>query len=167
MTHLFEIRSLRVEDWAAVQQIYAEGISTGNATLETRAPSWEDWDLAHAPVPRLVAVAGSEVLGWAALAPVSRRPVYRGVAEVSVYVAVSAQRRGVGRGLLGELVAAAERAGYWTLQASVLSENAASVALHQQAGFRLVGTRERIGQRDGVWRDTLLLERRSRIIGVD
>jgi phosphinothricin acetyltransferase len=163
----FEIRSLRVEDWEAVRQIYAEGISSGNATLETRAPSWEDWDLAHAPVPRLVAVEGAEVLGWAALAPISRRAVYRGVAEVSVYVSVSARGRGVGRALLAELIAASELSGYWTLQASILSGNAASLALHERAGFRVVGVRERIGQRDGVWRDTILVERRSTVIGSD
>lgn len=157
---------LRTEDWESVRQIYAEGISTGHATLETRAPSWEEWDLDHAPVPRLVALSGSEVVGWAALSPVSRRPVYRGVAEVSVYVAASSRGQGIGRALLAALVTASESAGYWTLQASILVENAASLTLHGQAGFRAVGRRERIGQRDGVWRDTMLLERRSPAIGL-
>jgi L-amino acid N-acyltransferase YncA len=161
-----EIRSLRISDWESVQQIYAEGISTGMATLEIKAPSWEDWDLEHAPVPRLVATAG-EVVGWSALTPVSRRAVYRGVAEVSVYVAAKSRGQGIGRELLAAMVTASESAGYWTLQASVLAENAASLALHDRAGFRFVGRRDRIGQRDGVWRDTVLLERRSSVIGAD
>lgn len=162
-----EIRAMRSGDWEAVRQIYAEGISTGIATLEVRAPAWEDWDAAHAPIPRLVATTGTEVLGWAALAPVSRRPVYRGVAEVSLYVAAHARGRGVGSSLLSALVAASEAAGYWTLQASILAENAGSLRVHEAAGFRVVGRRERIGQREGVWRDTIILERRSRVIGVD
>jgi L-amino acid N-acyltransferase YncA len=162
-----EIRSWCLEDWVAVQQIYAEGISTGQATLEIRAPSREEWDLGHAPTPRLVALANGEVVGWAALAPVSQRPVYRGVAEVSIYIAARARGQGIGRQLLGALVSASEVAGYWTLQASILAENAASLALHTGAGFRIVGRRERIGQRDGVWRDTVILERRSQVIGAD
>lgn len=161
-----EIRPLRIEDWEAVRQIYAEGISTGIATLETKAPAWEEWDLAHAPVPRLVAVLRGDVAGWAALSQVSNRAVYRGVAEVSVYVRASARRQGIGRALLDQLRAASETASYWTLQVSILAENAASLALHEQAGFRVVGRRERIGQRDGVWRDTILLERRSRVVGL-
>jgi phosphinothricin acetyltransferase len=156
-----------MEDWEAVRQIYADGIATGRATLETRTPSWQEWDLAHAPVPRLVSMVGDDVVAWAALAPVSSRPVYRGVAEVSIYVAAWARRQGVGRQLLVALVSASEAAGYWTLQASVLAENAGSLALHEQAGFRVVGRRERIGQREGVWRDTIILERRSRVIGAD
>ncbi|HTS87203.1 MAG TPA: GNAT family N-acetyltransferase [Gemmatimonadales bacterium] len=167
MSPLHEIRPLRIEDWEAVRQIYAEGISTGLATLETRAPGWEEWDLGHAPVPRLVALQGGEVAGWAALSPVSSRAVYRGVAEVSVYVRASARRQGIGLALLEALSAAAEAAGFWTLQASILAENEASLALHEKAGFRVVGRRERIGQRDGAWRDTILLERRSRVIGIE
>jgi phosphinothricin acetyltransferase len=162
-----EIRAFRIEDWEAVRQIYAEGISTGHATLEIRAPPFEEWDVGHAPAPRLVAVQHHEVVAWAALAPVSRRPVYRGVAEVSIYVAARARRQGVGRQLLAALIAASEVAGYWTLQASVLAENAGSLALHQEAGFRVVGRRERIGQREGAWRDTIILERRSRVIGAN
>lgn len=161
-----EIRELRTEDWEAVRQIYAEGISTGNATLETRAPSWEEWDRAHAPVPRLVAWLGADLVGWAALSAVSSRAVYRGVAEVSIYVAAHARGRGVGRVLFGAMIPASEHLGYWTLQASVLAENTASLRLHQQVGFREVGRRERIGQRDGVWRDTIILERRSSVVGM-
>jgi phosphinothricin acetyltransferase len=162
-----EIRAMRLEDWEAVRQIYAEGISTGCATLEVRAPGWDEWDMAHAPQPRLVAASGPEVLGWAALAPVSRRAVYRGVAEVSIYVASRSRGQGIGARLLAELVSASEASGYWTLQASVLAENAGSIRLHERAGFRVVGRRERIGQREGAWRDTIILERRSRVIGTD
>lgn len=167
MTPAVQIRSLRAEDWESVRHIYAEGISTGHATLETRAPSWEDWDYGHAPAPRLVAQVGSEVVGWAALSMVSSRAVYRGVAEVSVYVSASSRGQGVGRALLDALVAASEGLGYWTLQASVFPENAASLALHRRSGFREVGRRERIGLRDGLWRDTILLERRSQVVGTE
>ena len=165
------VRALRPADWPAVRAIYAAGIATGDATLETEVPSWQSWDAAHLPGGRLLAVGpgpdGRETaLGWAALSPVSTRCVYGGVAEVSVYVAADAQRRGVGRALLGELVAASERAGIWTLQAGILPENQASVALHHSCGFRTVGVRERIGQLRGRWRDVLLLERRSGVVGV-
>lgn len=145
-------------DWPAVRAIYAEGIATGQATFETAAPEWAEWDAAHLPEPRLVARDGP-VIGWAALSPVSRRPAYRGVAEVSVYVAEAARRRGVGGRLMAALIDGA--AGIWTLQASLFPENEASVALHLRHGFRVVGRRERIGQLHGIWRDTLLLERRE------
>lgn len=155
-------------DWPRVASVYAEGIATGDATFETEPPpSWERWSAAHLAVPRLVARAGDEVAGWAALGPVSARPAYRGVAEVSVYVGARWRGRGVGRALLGALVAGSERAGVWTLQAGVFPENAASVALHKACGFREVGRRVRIGRLGGVWRDTLLLERRSTTVGVD
>jgi L-amino acid N-acyltransferase YncA len=155
-----QIRAMRDDDWPVVARIYEEGIATGDATFETAVPSWEAWDAAHGPV-RLVAEHRDEVVGWAALAPVSRRPAYAGVAEVSVYVAAAARGAGVGRGLLAALVEASEPAGYWTLQAGVFPNNTASLALHAAAGFRVVGRRERIGARDGVWRDVILLERRS------
>jgi phosphinothricin acetyltransferase len=159
------IETMTAADWGAVRAIYEEGIATGNATFETEAPPWERWDAGHLPQPRLVTREGGVVRGWAALSPVSARRVYDGVAEVSVYVAPSAEGRGVGRALLAALVAALERAGIWTLQAGIFPENVASVALHQGQGFRLVGRRERLGQRGGVWRDVLLLERRSRVVG--
>jgi phosphinothricin acetyltransferase len=124
------------------------------------------WDAGHLPCCRLVARAGGEALGWAALSPVSSRCVYGGVAEVSVYVAERARGRGVGRLLLSELVAASERHGIWTLQAGIFPENQASIALHQRAGFRLVGVRERLGSMDGRWRDVVLMERRSAIAGI-
>jgi L-amino acid N-acyltransferase YncA len=152
-------------DWPAVAAIYAEGIASGHATFETEVPSWEAWDAAHLPAHRLVAVdEGGAVLGWAALGPVSERCVYAGVAENSVYVAAAARGRGVGRALLGALVESAEQGGIWTIQTGVFPENTASLAVHEAAGFRVVGRRERIGRHHGRWRDVLLLERRSRVI---
>lgn len=155
------------EDWSHVCAIYLAGIATGQATFETSAPSWEVWDAGHLAAPRFVARVDGEIAGWAALSPVSGRCVYAGVAEVSVYVSAGHRGAGVGRGLLTALVNASERGGLWTLQAGIFPENEASVRLHLACGFREVGRRERIGRRDGVWRDTLLLERRSRVVGVD
>jgi phosphinothricin acetyltransferase len=156
-----EIQPLRPADWPAVRAIYEAGIATGDATFETAAPTWEAWDAAHLPGHRLLAAAGDRVLGWAALAPVSDRCAYAGVAEDSIYLAPQAQGRGVGRALLDALVASAERAGIWTVQTGIFPENRASVRLHQACGFRVVGVRERIGRLHGRWRDVLLLERRS------
>ena len=152
--------------WPAVRAIYAEGMATGTATFTTEPPTWEAWDSSHLPTCRLVATdAVGQVMGWAALSPVSGRCVYAGVAEVSVYVAAAAQGRGVGRALMQALVAESEETGLWTLQAGIFPENAASLRLHAAVGFRLVGRRERIGQLRGVWHDTLLLERRSATVG--
>ena len=159
------LRPMRSEDWSVVERIYAAGIATGQATFETATPSWAEWDAAHLASPRLLAEQDGVVLGWAALSPVSRRPVYRGVAEVSVYVAPEGQGRGVGRKLLDWLIRASEEAGFWTLQASVFAGNEPSLRLHERAGFRLVGVRERIAQRDGRWHDTVILERRSPVVG--
>jgi phosphinothricin acetyltransferase len=154
-------------DWDVVRAIYLEGIATGNATFETSAPDWETWDRARFPQCRLVAREDRTIVGWAALSPVSTRPVYAGVAEASLYVAAAARGRGVGKSLLRALVEDSERAGFWTLQGAIFPENAASLALVRSCGFREVGTRERIGRRDGIWRDTILVERRSRVTGVD
>lgn len=159
------VRPLVPEDWPAVQAIFEEGMATGHATLETEAPDWRTWDDAHHSAPRLVAMCGGSVAGWAATSPVSRRPVYRGVAELSIYIAAAHRGQGVGTALLEALIPASEANGIWTLQATVLAENRASLALHQRAGFRLVGIRERLGARAGVWRDSVLLERRSRVVG--
>jgi L-amino acid N-acyltransferase YncA len=148
-------------DWPRVEEIYAEGIATRNATFETEPPSWDEFDSTRFPGHRHVAVEAGEVVGWIALAPTSSRACYAGVAEHSVYVAAEARGRGIGRALLNALLAGADAGGIWTIQTSVFPENAATVALHERAGFRLVGRRERIAQLDGVWRDTLLLERRS------
>jgi L-amino acid N-acyltransferase YncA len=155
------VRELTHEDWPAVKAIYEQGIAGGNATFETEVPSWDDWDRAHLEGHRLVALQEDKVVGWAALSPVSERCVYAGVAENSVYVADEAQGRGVGRALLEELIARAERDGIWTIQTGIFPENAASLELHKRCGFRVVGTRERIGQHHGVWRDVVFMERRS------
>jgi L-amino acid N-acyltransferase YncA len=155
------IRDLGPGDWPEVAEIYREGIRSG-ATFATDAPSWDEWDAAH--TLRLVAVVDGEVAGWAALSPVSSRHVYRGVARSGVYVAESRRGQGIGRALMEELVARSEREGIWTIEASLFPENEASLRLHEAVGFRVVGVRERIGKRDGVWRDTILLERRSSIV---
>jgi L-amino acid N-acyltransferase YncA len=158
------IAALRPGDWDEVARIYAEGIATGLATFETEVPGWEDWDRAHLPKQRLVARTGGRCVGWAALAPVSGRCVYAGVAEVSVYVGAAARGRGVGAALLAALVESADAAGLWTLEAGILPENVASVRMHERAGFRVVGRRERLGRMRGEWRDVLLLERRSPVV---
>ena len=158
------IRELRPEDWPAVRAIYEQGIRGGNATFETETPSWERWDAAH-PGLRLVAERGGSVVGWAAISPASPRRCYRGVGDVSVYVAEGARGAGLGRELLDERVERSEAAGYWTLNAGVFPENEASIRLHTACGFRAVGVRERIGESGGVWRDVLLLERRSTLVG--
>jgi len=157
--------ALRPEDWEQVRAIYVEGIATGHATFETGAPQWEKWDSEHLARARLVARDGPAILGWAALSPVSGRCVYAGVAEVSVYVATSARNRGIGRALLEGLIRASEAEGIWTLQAGVFPENASSLALHRRCGFREVGRRERLGKLGDTWRDVILLERRSRMVG--
>ena len=141
--------------------IYLEGIATGHATFETQAPSWQEWDEAHLQGGRLVARAGGRIVGWAALSPVSRRKVYSGVAEVSVYVGSQSRGQGIGRALLEQLIRDSEEHAIWTLQAAVFPENEATVSLHKRCGFREVGRRERIGKLNSEWRDTLLLERRS------
>jgi L-amino acid N-acyltransferase YncA len=159
------IEPLRASDWEAVRAIFLEGIASGNATFETAAPTWEKWDSAHLAFGRLVARSQDSVLGWAALSPVSSRCVYAGVAEVSIYVAAHCRGQGIGKALLQALIDEAEQHGIWTLQAGVFPENPASVALTRQCGFREVGRREKLGKLAGVWRDVLLLERRSRIVG--
>jgi len=161
------INEMRPGDWDCVQAIYAEGIATQQATFETTAPTWPLWDASHLPCARLVARINETIVGWAALSPVSSRKVYAGVAEVSVYVSENQRGRGIGRQLLEALIAASELNGIWTLQAGIFPENITSLALHQSCGFRVVGRRERIGNMAGVWRDTILLERRSQRIGTD
>jgi L-amino acid N-acyltransferase YncA len=159
-----EVRGLRPDDWPEVARIFEEGIATGNATFETEVPSWEEWDRAHLAGHRFVAEDERGVVGWIALAPVSGRACYAGVAEISVYVTAEARGRGVGSELLATVVESAERDGIWTLQTSVFPENAASLALLGRFGFRVVGTRERIGRLHGIWRDTVLVERRSEVV---
>ena len=159
------VEPMRAEDWPEVSRIYAEGIATGNATFETEIPTSPAWDAAHRRDCRLVVRDGAGLLGWAALSPVSGRCVYGGVAEVSVYVGDAARGRGAGTALLAALIEESERGVIWTLQAGIFPENEASLRLHRAAGFREVGRRERIGRLNGVWRDVLLLERRSERVG--
>jgi phosphinothricin acetyltransferase len=155
------IRSLDESDWPAVLSIYRQGIATGRATFETDAPGWDKWNASHLAAPRLVAVDDDRVVAWAALSPVSARSVYAGVAEVSIYVSDGCRGRGIGRRLLQALVEAAERTGFWTLQGGIFASNAPSIRLHLSCGFRIVGTRERIGSLAGTWHDVVLVERRS------
>ncbi|CAN5349262.1 GNAT family N-acetyltransferase [soil metagenome] len=159
-----ELRPLEPGDWPAVEDIYWDGMRGGLATFETEVPSWEAWDGGHLRGHRLVADLMGEVVGWAALSPASERRCYLGVVENSVYVARQAQGLGIGRTLLEGLIAGAEAAGIWTIQTSIFPENRASLALHERCGFRVVGKRERVAKRDGVWRDTVFLERRSEVV---
>lgn len=161
------IRFMTADDWESVRSIYLAGIATGQATFETEPPTREKWSATHLPAPRLVAVSGERIVGWAALSPVSTRAVYAGVAEVSVYVREEMRGRGIGLLLLNALVQESEKQGIWTLQASIFPENTASVLLHTSCGFREVGKRERIAKMNSIWRNTLLFERRSIVVGAD
>ena len=157
---------MQAADWALVEEIFDQGIRGGEATFETATPSWETFDAGKIEAPRLVAEVEGRIVGWAAASLVSSRPVYRGVIEHSVYVHENARGQGVGRALLEAFIGAADDAGFWTIQSSIFPENTASLRLHEQAGFRIVGRRERIarsmlGPHAGQWRDTILIERRS------
>lgn len=162
-----EIVSMKAEHWPAVSNIYQEGIATGIATFETQIPTYEVWDSSHMKSCRLVAIADTEILGWAALSPVSSRCVYGGVGEVSVYVSQKARGKGVGVKLMQKLIAESEAKGLWTLQSGIFPENVGSRRLHEKMGFRFLGTRERIGKKDGEWKDNVLYERRSKTVGLD
>ncbi|MGH2665351.1 N-acetyltransferase family protein [Flavobacterium sp.] len=159
-----EIRKLSAEDWRQVKLIYEKGIETNNATFQTSAPSWEDWDNSHLTSCRIVMEDDDSIIGWTALTPVSSRCVYAGVAEVSVYVDPTHSGKGIGLILLNELVKQSEAEGIWTLQAGIFPENIASIRIHEKAGFRILGIREKIGKQNNIWRDTALLERRSTLI---
>ena len=161
----FRLTGLTETHWEGVRAIYAEGLAGGHASFETTVPDWSTWDRAHLPHCRIVACESRIPAGWAALSPVSRREVYAGVAEVSVYVADRWQGHGLGRLLLTELIRQSEAAGIWTLQSSIFPENLASVGLHEACGFRQLGRRERIARHHGVWRDTVIYERRSLVVG--
>lgn len=163
----YVIDKMLPDDWERVREIYEEGIATGNATFETSAPAWEKWDSAHLNGARLVARSAGEVLGWAALSRVSERCVYAGVAEVSVYVASASQGSGIGGALLEALILESERSGIWTLQAGIFPENRSSISIHKKYGFREIGVRMRLGKLNGIWRDVMLLERRSDKTGID
>lgn len=163
----YRIEKMRASDWPEVRAIYQEGIATGNATFERDAPAWEEWDNEHLSSCRMVATCEADrIVGWAALKPVSNRHAYRGVAEVSVYVTARVQGLGIGRALLESLIEASEQQGIWTLQAGILAENLSSLALHSRCGFREVGRRERISMLAGSWRDVILMERRSKTVGI-
>jgi phosphinothricin acetyltransferase len=163
----FQIEPMRMEHWPAVEEIYLQGIATGNATFETECPGWENWNAKHHAHSRLVARSDEQVVGWAALSPVSTRRVYAGVAEVSIYIADAARGNGLGKALLKALIEQSEQNGIWTLQAGIFPDNAASLRLHRSLEFREVGRREKIGQLRGAWRDVILLERRSESTGGD
>lgn len=158
------IAGMTPADWPEVERIYLEGIATGQATFETESPGWESWDAGHLSIGRLVARSGKRLAGWAALSPVSKRPVYKGVAEVSIYVSDAFRGQGIGKALFPRLIEEAEKHGMWTLQSSVFRENTATIALHQKMGFREIGFREKVAKHHGVWRDTVLLERRSKVV---
>jgi len=160
----YSIRDMRADDAGQVLEIYQDGLDGGQASFETTAPDWAAFDAGRLPAHRFVAVAGGSVVGWVAASPVSAREVYAGVVEHSVYVASPARGRGVGAALLDTLITSTEAAGIWTIQSAIFPENGASLILHQRAGFRVVGTRERIGRHHGRWRDTVLLERRSPLV---
>lgn len=159
------IGTLTRSDWDAVHSIYLQGIATGEATFETDVPTFDEWDSSHLPGCRLVARRGEEIVGWAALSPVSSRCAYRGVAEASIYIAAPRRGEGIGKALLNELIALSEGEGIWTLESSMFPENEASIRLHKACGFREFGFREKIAELDGKWRNTILMERRSKLIG--
>jgi L-amino acid N-acyltransferase YncA len=161
------IQQMKKEDWEAVCHIYIEGIQSGNATFDTEPPTWEEWDKAHLQNCRLVAKLGEQVIGWAALSQSAHKEAYRGVAEDSIYVSSSCSGLGVGSKLLDEMIRISEEEGYWTLQALIFPENIASIKLHTRFGFEAVGTRKRVGKMNGIWRDVVLLERRSTVVGIN
>jgi L-amino acid N-acyltransferase YncA len=161
-----DYKSLEKEDWISVADIYKQGIETGNATFQKDIPTWEEWDSGHIKACRIVAVIENKIAGWAALSPVSGRSVYSGVAEVSIYISNQYKGRKVGTRLLEKIISESEQNGFWTLQAGIFPENAASLKIHENMGFRRVGVREKIGKMNGIWRDTVLLERRSKIAGI-
>ena len=161
------IEEMKNDSWETVRRIYNDGIATKNATFQTEAPEWEAWDQAHRKDCRLIARIGNQVAGWAALSYVSNRCVYAGVAEVSIYIDSAFRGMGVGDQLMKQLIAASEKQGIWTLQAGIFPENKASIALHQKNGFKILGIREKIGKLENVWRDTVLLERRSIVAGIE
>lgn len=162
-----EIQQMLLQQWERVKEIYEAGIATGNATFQNAAPDWEEWNNAHLKSCRLVALENNKVIGWAALTPVSGRCVYEGVAEVSVYIAASARGKGVGKKLLNALIAESEQNNLWTLQAGIFPENIGSIKIHEACCFRFIGRREKIGKMNGIWRDTLLFERRSDKVGIE
>ncbi|MFX0555669.1 GNAT family N-acetyltransferase [Maribacter sp. CXY002] len=164
---MIRIRPMLPSDWEAVAKIYEDGIATGFATFETNIPSYEAWDMAHLATCRMVATKNGQVVGWAALSPVSSRCVYGGVAEVSIYISKKHRGIGIGKSLLLHLIFTSEKEGLWTLQSGIFPTNTGSIKLHEAVGFRYIGTRERVGKLNGKWIDNVLYERRSKSIGID
>ncbi len=161
-----EIGKIEAGHYPQVAEIYLQGIATGMATFQTEATDWETWDKSHLPYCRVAAFEGSQMAGWAALSPVSSRCVYAGVAEVSIYIAENFRGKGVGKYLLSKLIEESEAAGLWTLQSGIFSDNTASIKLHEQCRFRVIGYREKIGKKDGVWKNNIIMERRSKVVGI-
>lgn len=159
-------RTMTAEDFMFVAEIYKQGIDTGNATFQQEIPTWEEWDKGHKIACRIVAILANEIVGWCALSAISSRPAYSGVAEVSVYISNKNRGQKIGRKLLNKLIIESEKEKHWTLQAGIFTENIASLKIHQELGFRKVGHREKIGKLNGIWRDTILLERRSKKLGI-
>lgn len=164
---MVELRQMIPKDWEDVARIYFEGIQTGNATFQLEKPTYEEWNAAHLKYCRIVAIANNQILGWAALTPVSGRCVYAGVAEVSIYVSHNHCGSKVGTALLNKLILESEIEKFWTLQAGIFPKNIPSIKLHERLGFRKVGYLEKIGKMNGLWLDSLLFERRSEIVGID
>lgn len=162
-----ELKKMESYDWPAVKEIYLQGIATGQATFQTNAPSWDEWDQSHLKHSRFVAQINNQIVGWTALSSVSSRCVYAGVAEVSIYISEEYRGLKVGTFLMEALVKSSEEQGLWTLQAGIFPENKASIRLHEKFGFRQMGIREKIGKHGNIWRDTVILERRSKTVGID
>ena len=162
-----EIKDIEPQHYTAIANIYSQGQQTGFATFETTVPSWEQWNASHIPTCRFAALSNNELVGWAALSPVSKRHVYRGVAEVSVYVATQYSGKNIGATLLENLIRESEKQEFWTLQSSIFPQNKASIRLHEKTGFRQIGYREHIGMRAGIWYDNILMERRSKNVGIN
>lgn len=163
---MLTIRAMTPDDWPTVEVIYQAGIATGNATFEQKTPEWSAWDVGHHQHSRLVGMMNGDIVGWAAISPVSKRAVYAGVAEESIYIAESARGQGVGKTLLAALVTESEQNGIWTLQTGIFPENRASLHVHEVCGFVQLGIRKKIGQMNGIWRDVVFMERRSSTVGI-
>lgn len=164
----YKIEEMKSSDWEQVKNIYLEGIKTKIATFQTEAPTWEEWNSGHINSCRLVARSGDNVLGWAALSPTSGRCCYVGVVEVSIYIGEKYKGQGVGTALFEHLIKLSEESGFWTLYSSIIRQNSASIALHKKCGFREIGIREKIAKtNEGIWHDVVLMERRSKVVGID